>query len=124
MKRLFHYLPLLTIALPTFACGGGPQQTPPESGATAASANSTEVLPSAYRIADILPPWAIEDVQQALKSRGYKLDVSARYDRETEDAVRAFQREQELAATGMPDAATLRKLELDPLAIYEDTLAQ
>ena len=64
--------------------------------------------------AGLLQPGAIAALQDKLVDRGY-LDKSARSDKlddRTEKALRDFQRDQGLPATGTPDDATVKKLGL------------
>jgi peptidoglycan hydrolase-like protein with peptidoglycan-binding domain len=70
---------------------------------------------------DLFLPGAVERIQQALAERGY-LALSAvqpgRLDRVTSAAVRKFQSDQGLARTGIPDHETVRRLGLDPDALF------
>lgn len=70
-----------------------------------------------YGMAHMLPPESIAELQEALQSRGYVLQVTSRFDRATERALRAHQAAHGLAATGLPDMATLRSLALRPAVI-------
>ena len=59
--------------------------------------------------------------QQALAERGYlalKAAKRGRLDRVTSAAVRKFQSDQGLARTGIPDHETVRRLGLDPEALF------
>lgn len=66
-------------------------------------------------------PGGVTQVQQALASRGY-LDLSqvedGRIDLPTTAAVRRFQEDQGLARTGNPDHETVRRLGIDPDALF------
>lgn len=99
------------------ACGGAPKR--PRSVQADRPAGEE---PIAVRPRSILSTSAIEDIQRSLSARGYEVDVSSEFDRSTERAIRRFQEQHGLAATGMPDLATLRRLGLDAIAIYEDSL--
>jgi peptidoglycan hydrolase-like protein with peptidoglycan-binding domain len=70
---------------------------------------------------DLFVPGAVERIQQALAERGY-LALQAvqpgRLDRLTGAAVRQFQSDQGLARTGIPDHETVRRLGLDPDALF------
>jgi peptidoglycan hydrolase-like protein with peptidoglycan-binding domain len=70
---------------------------------------------------DLFVAGAVERIQQALAERGY-LALEAvqrgRLDRVTSAAVRKFQSDQDLARTGIPDHETVRRLGLDPDALF------
>src|SRR5207302_8308405 len=66
----------------------------------------------------MLDPAAMKKVQSALNRRGVKAPESGQLDDETQAALRRFQAREQMAPTGMPDYDTLRKLGLDPKAIY------
>lgn len=100
------------------ACGGAPKR--PRTVQADRPAAGEE--PLATRPRSILSTSAIEDIQRSLSARGYEVDVSSAFDHSTERAIRRFQEQHGLAATGMPDLATLRRLGLDAIAIYEDSL--
>lgn len=53
----------------------------------------------------------VSDVQAALRNRGFDLRVSGALDTETRSAIRTFQRQQGLPATGRPTAELLALLE-------------
>ena len=68
----------------------------------------------------LLAPGAIGELQRALADRGH---LEGRHregelDRATSAAIRRFQEEEGLAATGMPDRETLSRLGLDPEDAY------
>ncbi len=66
-------------------------------------------------------PGGVEKVQRALAGRGYLDLPEARagdLDEPTSAAVRRFQAEQGIARTGNPDHETVRRLGLDPDAIF------
>lgn len=98
-------------------CGGS---TPSAQGSGAEGGER----PKRNRITNILPAWAIVEMQTALAERGFSPGKKGSFDRTTESALRAFQERRELVPTGMPDVATLRALKLDPLAIYHATLKE
>jgi hypothetical protein len=67
----------------------------------------------------LLAPGAVTDIQRALSGRGYlRAHRTGELDQATSAAVRRFQEEEGLAATGMPDRETLRRLRIDPEAAY------
>ena len=68
---------------------------------------------------DLLRPGAVHSIDQALMEKGY-LSPNSRQtlDPPTRDALARFQRDNGLAATGFPDAETLRKLGFSPDKIY------
>jgi peptidoglycan hydrolase-like protein with peptidoglycan-binding domain len=67
----------------------------------------------------LLAPGAVTDIQRVLSELGYlRAHRPGEMDRATSAAVRRFQEEEGLAATGMPDRETLRRLGIDPEAAY------
>jgi|FLYM01.1.fsa_nt_gi peptidoglycan hydrolase-like protein with peptidoglycan-binding domain len=68
----------------------------------------------------------VRDVQSALSSRGYDLEVDGIAGKNTKNALRTFQKDQGLEETGMMDEATLNALNLDgesdraPASVTED----
>lgn len=67
----------------------------------------------------LLAPGAVTDIQRALSEDGYLgAHQPGELDEPTSAAVRRFQEEHGLAATGMPDRETLRRLGIDPEAAY------
>jgi peptidoglycan hydrolase-like protein with peptidoglycan-binding domain len=71
----------------------------------------------------LLKPEAVEAIQGKLASRGdlAKDDRSGKLDDPTRKALRAFQRANNLPATGMPDDLTVKKLGLDPGEVFRAT---
>jgi peptidoglycan hydrolase-like protein with peptidoglycan-binding domain len=79
-------------------------------------ASEAEPPPLATSAAGLLQPRAAQALQDKLIARGY-LDKTARsgkLDGKTKRALREFQREQGLPATGTPDDLTVEKLGLSP----------
>lgn len=70
--------------------------------------------------AGLLKPTAVGDIQDALASRGLldSADKSGTLDAKTKAALRELQRRHGLPATGMPDDATVRTLNLDPGKVF------
>ncbi len=70
--------------------------------------------------AGLLQPGAIAAMQDKLVGRGYlgSSDRSEKLDGRTEKALRDFQRDQGLPATGTPDDVTVQKLGLSPRDIF------
>jgi hypothetical protein len=70
--------------------------------------------------AGLLQPGAITAVQDKLVGRGYldSSDRSEKLDGRTEKALRNFQRDQGLPATGAPDDLTVQKLGLSPRDVF------
>jgi hypothetical protein len=84
-----------------------------------------EHVPLAATPAELLVPGAIEKIQDALAARGH-LDRSARrghLDVPTAGSIRKFQSDQDLARTGIPDHETVRRLGLDPDALFRKARA-
>lgn len=54
----------------------------------------------------------IEDVQESLKDKGYSLTIDGVWGPETANALRSFQRANNLRVTGQPDSETLSELDV------------
>lgn len=63
---------------------------------------------------------AVRQLKEALQSRGFlkKPSPGPEIDAETSGALRKFQQEEGLAATGFPDQETLRRLDIDAAEAY------
>jgi peptidoglycan hydrolase-like protein with peptidoglycan-binding domain len=92
-------------------------------GVTLKSDTRAGAPPLATSPAGLLKPEAVEAIQGKLASRGAlaKDDRSGKLDDPTRKALRAFQRDNNLPATGMPDDLTVKKLGLDPGQIFRAT---
>ncbi|MBC8131965.1 MAG: peptidoglycan-binding protein [Deltaproteobacteria bacterium] len=68
----------------------------------------------------LLKPDALEGIQNKLASKGHlpKERQSGKLDPATRDALREFQRESNLPATGVPDDVTVQKLGLSPTDVF------
>jgi hypothetical protein len=78
---------------------------------------AADEVPVPNTAAGLLSPGADDKIREKLSERGFtgggdKNKVS------TEEALRRFQRDKELPATGMPDHATVRALGLDPDDVF------
>lgn len=82
---------------------------------------SKQTPPLAMSPAGLLKPGAVDSIQEKLADKGYlktspksddKLDAS------TQTALRAFQTDNNLPATGIPDDLTVQKLGLSPSDIF------
>ena len=73
-------------------------------------------LPIASSVAGTLQPGAAKQIQDKLADKGvlHEDHPSGELDGPTREALRQFQRDSDLPATGIPDDATVRKLGLDP----------
>jgi hypothetical protein len=114
MKRII-WLPLLMLA----ACHAhqvqGKQttlETPPKE-PQVSSERPVRTTPGG-----MLDPKSMRQLQGALNRHGVHTVDSGQIDEETQASLRKFQAREKMAATGMPDYDTLRKLGLDPKAIY------
>ncbi len=116
---------LIWIALFAGACahakhteGAAPS---PAADQKAPAAQSTRIASAARPVGtspkSIFEPGAIEKIQSRLNTRGYSIKENGQLDDATRDALIKFQRGEKLAATGMPDAETLRRLKVDPDSI-------
>lgn len=92
-----------------------------EAGSTDGSA-----LPLATSPAGLLKPGAAEAIQKALVERGYlsSSEPSGKLDGATEKALRSFQDDHHLPATGMPDDFTVRKLGLEVSQVFKAAPSQ
>jgi peptidoglycan hydrolase-like protein with peptidoglycan-binding domain len=61
---------------------------------------------------------SMKQLQAALGRKGFKVPESGQLDQATEAAIRKFQAHEQIASTGLPDFDTVRRLGLDPKAIY------
>jgi len=67
----------------------------------------------------LLRPGAVRQLEQALIKKGYlKEEAQQEIDPATQAALMRFQKDAGMAATGFPDALTLKKLGLDPKEVY------
>lgn len=66
----------------------------------------------------MLDPKSMHALQSALNQHGVKTPMSGQLDDETQASLEKFQKREKMAATGMPDYDTLRKLGLNPKTIY------
>jgi hypothetical protein len=82
-------------------------------------------LPLTSSPAGLLQPGAAETIQGRLVKGGQLNDdqKSGRLDAPTREALITFQKAHDLPATGIPDDATVRKLGLDPNAIFRKAAA-
>lgn len=80
-----------------------------------ATATTQQGVPLASSPAGLLKPGAEEKIQDMLASKGLlKSEKRGVFDEPTRDALRRFQDENDLPATGFPDHETIRKMGLDP----------
>jgi murein L,D-transpeptidase YcbB/YkuD len=63
---------------------------------------------------------SVVKVQQALSDKGFSVEKNGVMDSQTTTALRSFQQREGIAATGMPDQLTLRRLDLDPREILRN----
>jgi len=66
----------------------------------------------------MLDPKSMRQLQAALSHHGVSTPSSGVLDEETQTSLRKFQAREKMAQTGMPDYDTLRRLGLDPKALY------
>lgn len=67
----------------------------------------------------VFEPGATKKIQQALNDKGYSTGVTGKMDDETRKSIEKFQKEKKVAATGLPDTETVRKLGLDPDEVFK-----
>ncbi|HEX4461185.1 MAG TPA: peptidoglycan-binding domain-containing protein [Polyangia bacterium] len=115
MKRIIWLLPLFVVAACHAHTVQGKQttlETPPKE-PQVASERPVRTTPGG-----MLDPKSMRMLQGALNRHGVNTPTSGQLDDETQASLRKFQRREQMAATGMPDFDTLRKLGLDPKTIY------
>jgi hypothetical protein len=66
----------------------------------------------------LMNPGSIRRIQAALRTKGYLEAESGELDDATAAALRRFQADEGIAATGAPDRETLRRLGVDPNEVY------
>ena len=114
------------------AASEGTAQPKPSEGGPAAHARAARRPqrpgrpPLAADPAGLFVPGGVEQLQKALASRGY-LDAGDvepdKIDQATSAAIRKFQADQGIARTGSPDHETVRRLGLDPDALFRKSSA-
>jgi peptidoglycan hydrolase-like protein with peptidoglycan-binding domain len=91
---------------------GGPQsrleRTPKKPGETLVTSSP----------AGLLEKGAAEKIQAALTKHGVSVAATGVLDEQTSEALRKFQKSQDIAEHGQPDELTLTRLGLDPAKIY------
>jgi hypothetical protein len=103
------------------AAGGKSREHEREEGVKGEASQAKNAAPPLANSPEgLLQPGTVTALQDKLVSRGY-LDKSARSDKldgKTEKALREFQRDQGLPATGAPDDLTVQKLGLSPRDVF------
>jgi peptidoglycan hydrolase-like protein with peptidoglycan-binding domain len=115
MRRLW-WVPVIALAACHAHTTAGNQQAQmekPPNTPQVSSARPVRTTPGG-----MLDPEAMKKIQARLGDKGYKVDRSGQLDQATEGALRKFQAHEHVAATGLPDYDTLRRLGLDPRKIY------
>src|SRR5438067_1853053 len=113
--RSLVWIPLVLLAAchaHTTASQGARKESPPEQ-KQVASARPVRTSPRS-----MLDAQAMREIQRALSAHHQPVAASGVLDGETEGALRRFQRQHQMAETGLPDYDTLHKLGLDPKRIY------
>ena len=119
MRRLW-WMPLLALA----ACHA--HQTAAQNGneraQTLESAPKEKQVSSARPVrttpGGMLDDKAMREIQSKLTARGYHAPQSGQLDQATQAALRKFQAHEHMAATGLPDYDTLRRLGLSAKSMY------
>src|SRR5262249_46938973 len=108
------------------ACASNEQKEAAKAGereATGATNQMTGRKPGAPPVATspdaLLSQSSVVKVQQALEDKGFSVEKTGVMDNTTKTALRSFQQREGIAATGVPDQMTLRKLDLDPQEILQ-----
>jgi hypothetical protein len=94
---------------------------PPSPNARPPSDEPAPTIPLATSPSGLLKPGAEKKIQEKLSDKGVLDDKSpsGELDGPTREALRRFQHDQGLPATGMPDDATVKRLGLDPGDIFK-----
>jgi peptidoglycan hydrolase-like protein with peptidoglycan-binding domain len=99
-------------------CAASPPRTADQTGQPQASKETVTRRPGEPVVAaspqSLLRKDAVRKVQQALDGKGYRTGRSGVLDTTTKEALRRFQKKENIAATGLPDQLTLQRLDLDP----------
>jgi peptidoglycan hydrolase-like protein with peptidoglycan-binding domain len=80
----------------------------------AAPAGDPGAVPVASAPEALLAPGADHEIRQRLVAGGFLAGDAGPSDAATREGIRRFQRAQDLPATGVPDAETVKRLGLDP----------
>jgi peptidoglycan hydrolase-like protein with peptidoglycan-binding domain len=120
MRRLVLWIPLVALAgchAHTTAAQSGKEsaqnlEKPPES-KQVSSERPVRTTPGG-----MLDDKSVKELQSALDKRGFKTSDSGELDKDTEEALRRFQKSEHVAQTGLPDFDTVRRLGLDPKKLY------
>ena len=80
----------------------------------AAPAGDPGAVPVATAPEALLAPGADHEIRQRLVAGGFLAGDAGPSDAATREGIRRFQRAQDLPATGVPDAETVKRLGLDP----------
>jgi hypothetical protein len=114
MKRLVG---LACVVL--LAAGCGHAKSREKTGTTAAAKPiAPHGVPVGPTPSSVLQKGAAKKIQRALDQKGYSVHQSGHIDGDTRKALEKFQRDQKMAATGIPDLKTLELLGLEPTDIY------
>jgi len=94
---------------------------PPSANARPPSDQPAPTIPLATSPSGLLKPGAEKKIQEKLSDKGVfdEKPPSGELDGPTREALRRFQREEGLPATGMPDDKTVKKLGLNPADIFK-----
>ncbi len=90
---------------------------------TAGNKNEADAVPVASSASQMLEEGALKDLQRKLQKEGMLAEgdkhVTGKWDAASEQALRRFQRDNDLPATGMPDRASAGALGLDPDELFK-----
>jgi hypothetical protein len=117
---------LICICVVTAACGHATAVAPKDVSAqpamqAAKPSPAPGGPPLAMSPAAMLKPGAASLIEEALDKHGFPTQHTGTLGAATERQLARFQKQQGLADTGLPDRATVRRLGLDPDAIYQAT---
>ena len=109
--------PLYLLAFALAGCAHA-RTTEPRAPAASTQPHAPAGVPVGPTPSSVLEPGAPKKIQKALAQKGYAVRATGRVDDDTRKALERFQRDEKMAATGLPDLETLRQLGLDPKDLY------
>ena len=117
-SRRVRVAPAAAVTAALLWCCHAQEVEPPEAAAPASLEQEAheEKLPQTPDA--IFREGAIQMIQEALQKKGFSVPGTGKLDDATTAALLAFQEKENLARTGLPDHETLRRLDLDPQALY------
>lgn len=102
------------------AKGAAPKNAEPKSAEPKKPAAARDEMSTSATTKAMFKPRGLEVLQKALQDKKVEaIKVTGKFDTQTQEALRAFQKAQTLPDTGLPDFETLRRLGLKPDDVYQ-----